>query len=60
MKKIDDYKLMSSELLEGLSGGATSTRCKLAIATCAHDTILGALGTSNPGSSCAYMRKVCK
>ncbi|BAL70208.1 MULTISPECIES: hypothetical protein [Streptococcus] len=59
MQKATDFKELSKELLATYEGGA-STACKWATLTCAHDIALAGYGTSDPGSACAYMRRVCK
>jgi hypothetical protein len=59
MQKVTELKELSKELLATYEGGA-STACKWAMVTCAHDIALGGYGTSDPGSACAYMRRVCK
>ena len=57
MQKATDFKELSKELLATYEGGA-STACKWATLTCAH--ALAGYGTPDPGSACAYMRRVCK
>ena len=59
MQKATDFKELSKELLATYEGGA-STACKWATLTCAHYIALAGYGTSDPGSACAYMRRVCK
>ncbi|BDD40862.1 MULTISPECIES: hypothetical protein [Streptococcus] len=61
MTQMEKFNKISKTVLNEIRGGASvSANCKWAIVTCAHDTILAGLGTSDPGSSCAYMRRVCK
>lgn len=52
------FETISTDASQEIVGGK-SANCRWAAITCAHDIALAGLGTSDPASSCAYMRRVC-
>ena len=59
MANYNPLEIIATEALEEITAGKSSS-CKWAILTCTHDTLLAGFGTSDPASSCAFMRQVCK